>query len=208
MESCPTNQKSHQEDTTYAKKYSEYDAFVCVPVSIDKRPIVSWKYIASTPKNIFKDCHNIAMMTGKINGITVVDIDNLKFDNDDINGLKKYEELLKKINNDVDLKVPTCTTQSKGLHLYFKYDQDIKNTSHLNGYSIDIKNDNALIIIPPSVGTKGSYDWKDNMSLHNTELRDMPKWLKDWLMMSINKKKIETISIESENDDYPSSEKQ
>jgi hypothetical protein len=179
------------------KKYSGYDAFVCVPMSICKKPVISWKHLAKTPKNMFKDEHNIALVTGASNKITVIDIDVPKPSKDEKDGMKKYEEMIERYNNSVDLQTPTCITQSKGLHLYFMYDQDIKTTTGVNGYSIDIRNDNALIIAPPSVGTRGAYVWKNNQSLLNTKLQEIPQWLKEWILASYVKK--EPIAKKKEN---------
>jgi hypothetical protein len=169
------------------KIYSNYDAFVCIPMTIDKKPAISWKGISETPKDIFKSGHNIALLTGKINQITVIDIDIPKKDKVERDGMKQYEELLEKYNQGNALNIPTCQTQSKGLHLYFKYDESVKTTTGVNGYSIDIRNDGALIIAPPSIGEKGIYQWKDEKTVYGTELIDIPVWLKEWLELSSKK---------------------
>lgn len=164
------------------KKYAEYGTkYVCIPISVEKKPMVQWRNLKETPKRKFGDDDNIALITGAINSITVVDIDIPKPNKDELDGMKKFEELIDEYNNGKALKTPTCISQSNGLHLYFEYDDDIKTTTGVNGYSIDIRNDNALIIAPPSVGLKGSYTWKNNISLHNTKLLKMPLWLKDWI---------------------------
>jgi len=177
-------QTNHSDTITPEKNFAELNSYICVPMTIDKKPVVSWKNIKATPNHLFKTEHNIAIITGKVNGITVIDIDVPKPTKHELDGMKLISDLLKKHNNGKCLKVPTCRTQSGGLHLYFKYDLDIKTSTGLNGYSIDIRNDNALIIAPPSIGEKGSYTWINNLSLHNTELTEIPKWLKDWLNLS------------------------
>jgi hypothetical protein len=192
--------KNKQYTTRVENKYSEYDNFICIPMTIDKKPIVSWKGLTKTPLKSFLPEHNIAILTGKLNQITVIDIDNPKPGKKESDGMKMYEELLDKYNNGNELVTPTCKTQSGGLHIYFKYDESIKTTTGVNGYSIDIRNDGGLIICPPSIGQKGLYEWvkpsqtlvpssvvKDQ-SLHNTELMEIPRWFKEWLMQKEKEK--------------------
>jgi hypothetical protein len=171
------------------KKFKEYDPYVCIPMTKDKKPIISWKGLSETPKSSFKSDHNIAILTGKINQITVIDIDNLKTDSAEKDGMKLYQELLDKYNKGEELDIPMCVTQSKGLHLYFKYDPEIMTTTKVNGYSIDIRNDGGLIVAPPSIGNKGPYVWKK--SLHETELSEIPGWFKDFILSE--KSNIKTI---------------
>jgi hypothetical protein len=54
------------------KKFKEYDPYVCIPMTKDKKPIISWKGLSETPKRSFDSDHNIAILTGKINQITVI----------------------------------------------------------------------------------------------------------------------------------------
>lgn len=169
------------------KKFAQYDKFICLPITINKKPVVSWKNLTETPKHAFKDEHNIALITGEINGVIVIDIDIPKINKDELNGMTMMNDLLKKFNGSKNLNIPTCQTQSGGLHLYFKYDPDIKTTTGVNGYSIDIRNDGALVVVPPSIGIRGPYMWKDNLSLHDTELINIPRWFKNWLLMSTTK---------------------
>jgi len=193
--SLQSNTKIHDTIST-EKKFAKYDTYICVPMTIDKKPIVSWKNIKETPRHLFKTEHNIALLTGKVNAITVIDIDLPKHNKNELDGMKLMKDLLHRYNNGKCLEVPTCRTQSGGLHLYFKYDADIKTSTGLNGYSIDVRNDNALIIAPPSVGEKGPYLWMDNLNLYNTELEliVIPKWLKEWLMMN-EKKSLNGVEV-------------
>jgi len=67
-----TKVKSNSRDR---KIFSDYDSYVCIPMAIDKKPAISWKDIKKTPKSKFLPEHNIAILTGQINQITVIDID-------------------------------------------------------------------------------------------------------------------------------------
>ena len=168
--------------------FDKYSQYVCIPISKEKKPVIAWKDIIKTPKNKFLPGHNIALITGKINGLTVIDIDNPKIGKNELDGMKLYEDLLDKYNEGYELDTPVCITQSGGLHIYFAYDPEILTTTGVNGYSVDIRNDGALIICPPSIGIKGEYQWKEPGDLHNTKLMQIPLWFKDWLKLSDKKK--------------------
>jgi hypothetical protein len=168
------------------KKFNILDPYVCIPISKEKKPVISWKGLTETPKDKFNSDHNIAILTGKINGITIIDIDNLKPNSKEKDGMLLYQKMLDKYNEGKELDIPICVTQSKGLHLYFKYDESIKTTTKINGYSIDVRNDGGLIVAPPSVGEKGPYIWKK--SLHETELSEIPQWFKKWLLSNASAK--------------------
>lgn len=103
------------------KNFASFDKFICLPITISKKPVVSWKNLTETPKHLFKDEHNIALITGEVNGITVIDIDIPKFDKNELNGMNMMNDLLKKYNKSKNLNVPTCVTQSGGLHLIKKF---------------------------------------------------------------------------------------
>ena len=181
---------------TIEKIFSKFEAFVCIPITRKKKPVISWKNLIKTPKNKFDPEHNIALITGQINGLTVIDIDRIKSGSDDADGMAIYQELLDKYNNGKELDIPICLTQSNGLHLYFAYDPEIQTTTKINGYSIDIRNDGALIIAPPSVGESGPYIWKNNKSLHNSKLTAIPQWFKDWLKTETKVKVVKSKTIE------------
>ena len=88
----------------------------------------------------------IAIKTGKINNISIVDIDT------------KDEDIIKKILEYLEmesLQETTCIETNKGYHLYFHYNEELKTTSNLRPDifgegSIDIRNDGAIIYAPPT----------------------------------------------------------
>ena len=136
-------------------------------------------------KNIFEG-HGFGMRTGKINNIVVVDLDELTDKKSDKNlkdGVNKYNELLEEYNNGDDLDTPTVRTQSGGTHIYFKYDEKIKQTQSVNGYTIDIRSDNGYVVIPP---TKG-YKW--TKSIQEYDIMECPEWLKKWINKKVKKVK-------------------
>ena len=81
---------------------------------------------------------NIGICTGKISGITVVDID--------VGG---------GVTTSLDTFPPTYTveTPTGGFHLYYKYNKDIKQTANTFPQfpHVDIRNDGGYVVAPPSV---------------------------------------------------------
>ncbi len=91
--------------------------------------------------------HNIAIITGKISKIVVIDLDDEK------------AIAWAKANLDTNtLQVKT----GRGLHLYYLYPNNgsIKNTTKIFGLNIDIRGDGGYCVAPPSVHESGiTYMW-------------------------------------------------
>lgn len=121
-------------------------------------------------KNImYDDYYNsgIAIKTGKVNNISIVDIDTK--DEDKIKTILEYLEL-------ESLDETTCIETNKGYHLYFKYNEKLKTTGNLRPdifgeKSVDIRNDGALIFAPPTKYTcgefEGEYKFTGDLELEN-----------------------------------------
>lgn len=118
--------------------------------------------------NINKN-NDVAYKTGKDAGFFVLDIDHPKNKNNEKDGYKKWLELKRKYN----INTRTTQTKNKGLHLYFRYDADIKQTTKINGYSIDIRSDGGYIMSPESDGYT---------TVNHAEISTIPYELKKWIM--------------------------
>ena len=83
---------------------------------------------------------NIGLLTGKVNGFFVFDIDG------------KYPEEFPKIHI-----LPTVKTH-RGVHCYLEYPEDwtVPNKIKLKGKNVDIKSDGGYIVAPPSIHPEGS----------------------------------------------------
>jgi hypothetical protein len=138
--------------------------FSVIPVGNDKKPLISWKEfqyrIASVEeiKAWIKQfpAMNLAIVTGKISGIVVVDIEK----DGDSNGYP-----------------PTVTvkTGGDGLHLYYKHPGfEVSNGTRIKELT-DIRGDGGYVVAPPSVSTKGEYSWV--LSLDDSDFSDMPSWI-------------------------------
>jgi len=89
---------------------------------------------------------NIGIATGKVSGITVVDIDPYNGGMDTVRdkGL-------------VFPKTAQVLTQRDGFHLYYAYKGKAKGAM---GKGIDVKSDGGYVVAPPSVGAFGVYVWQ------------------------------------------------
>jgi predicted P-loop ATPase len=125
-----------------------------LPVGKDKRPVVKewkrWQTEEQTDDQViewFKDGANVAIITGKISNVTVVDIDNKS-------GQEQADEMLKKFPATYTVKTP-----SRGYHLYYLYAEGF--TVSANAYpdlpNVDIRSDAGYVVAPPSVLTNGEY---------------------------------------------------
>jgi len=179
---------------TQIKKYIKQN-LVVFSVNIEQKQNVSglWKKeIAFPPKwaeltlqksYINENYNGLALSTGKINDIIVIDIDNIKH----------WKALLKE-NNQEDPITVSATSGSGGLHYYFKYEDDLKNIKSSTRcfgkkYDIDIRNNGGCIIVPPSkyynnnIEKNVKYEWKNSIFDYKPSV--MPNWIKTLLNNNI-----------------------
>lgn len=127
----------------YAKALAYQEAgFSVIPLKKDKKPLLSsWLEFQKTPATAevieewwlrYPDA-NVGIVTGKISGITVIDIDT------------KGETV---VPLDTFPQTYTVKTPSGGYHLYYQYDPEIKQTA--NTYPqfphVDIRNDGGYVV--------------------------------------------------------------
>src|SRR5690606_10472038 len=145
-----------------------------IPVSLDKQPLIKWKeyqHRKPTREEMVSwetKAEGIAIVTGKINGIVILDVDM-----DKGNGFKvlRGKELP---------PTPVVRTQNGGFHYYFKYPKNakkVKNAADIlgKGSHVDIRGDGGYALIPY---TKG-YEWVESLSLDDVPIAEMPSWLVD-----------------------------
>jgi P4 family phage/plasmid primase-like protien len=141
-------------------------------------------------KNYFNDKYNgLAMITGKVNKIVVIDIDNIEHWNLFLEENKKEEP------NTVKAK-----SGSGGIHLYFKYSDDLENIKSKSKcfgklYDIDIRTNGGCIIIPPTKyynnNSKKEVEYIWNTDIFNNDLKKFPSWMKKILLEKEKMKKDE-----------------
>lgn len=150
-----------------------------IPVGHDKRALVPWeeyqRRIATEDEiRSWWDKHpraNIAMVTGAISGIDVIDWD-------DQSGRDLLDSYLPEI-----LDTPLVSTPRGGGHIYFKHTDGFRSKNKLMD-KVDFKADGGYVIIPPSKNGNGCYTW--NISIDDATPVPMPKKLALYINKSLN----------------------
>lgn len=121
--------------------------------------------------------HNLAILTGKINNIIVVDVDVKD------KGVEVWEHMIDEFKQDIS-EWQVQLTPSGGIHIVFEYDSSIKGSNRcIKNYGtkigIDIKTDGGYIAVEPSFSPiyKKSYKWKNMINVK--KLIKMPDWLRN-----------------------------
>jgi len=143
----------------------------------NKKPFIRWKeYQSRKPTaeelkgwwNQYPDA-NLAVVTGKISGITVVDVDS-----------EEAKENLEENFLPDTLETPICKSPH-GWHFYFDHVPSLPNCSRVLE-QFDIRNDGGYIIVPPSMNGGGNgYAWVGDSKLTQVAVQVMPSILLDAL---------------------------
>jgi hypothetical protein len=134
-----------------------------------KRPAIRWKEFQRRKPTSFEleqwfkhSENNIAIVTGEISGITVVDLDSQRA-----------------IDFARDQKFPKTpiVKSSKGAHLYYKYLPGTRNFQKRDELSdIDLRSDGGYIVAPPSIHPSGTpYRWDQGHGLDDLDFAPLPK---------------------------------
>jgi hypothetical protein len=125
-----------------------------IPVGDNKTPLVPWKEYQNrmaTPEEVqtwfsrWPDA-NIGIVTGKVSGIVVVDLDS-------------PEAVQWAREKGLFENTPVVQTK-KGLHVYYAYPgYEIRNSVNVAGRRIDIRADGGYVVAPPSQVNGHIYTW-------------------------------------------------
>jgi hypothetical protein len=138
--------------------------FSVIPTGADKKPLISWKEFQerrATPEEIKGwleqyPAMNIAIVTGKISGIVVVDLE-------------------KGANSEGYPVTVTAKTGGDGIHLYYKHPgYDVPNGVRVRELT-DYRGDGGYCLAAPSVSTKGEYEWI--LSPEDSDFSEWPVWI-------------------------------
>ena len=143
--------------------------------------------------------NGIAIPTGKINNIIVVDIDNTEHWN---NFLQFY--------NQPEPDTVKAISGSGGLHYYFKYTEDldkIKSTSKCfsKNFDIDIRTNGGNIIAPPTgyfnmnTNKEVKYMWEKDLFAY--EMKCFPDWMKNIILEKNNNNNSKNSKIKTSKKD-------
>ena len=145
----------------YLQKYH----FSVIPLKKDKRPLIKWEeYQKRLPTEeevrlwwSKYPSANIGIVTGKLSGIAVIDIDSKA--------------------PDFWCDAPHVNTP-RGYHCYYKYQDGITNTVNVSGQKQDIRGEGGYVVAPPSVSDNGEkYKWARSLSrgLPEFPMKILPK---------------------------------
>jgi hypothetical protein len=146
--------------------------FSVIPVGHDKRPLIPWsEFQKRKPLNtellewFSQNAANIAIVTGKISNLTVVDCDTP-------GAIEKFESMLPE-----NFECPIVETPRGGRHYYFAYTPDLYSRNRADD-GIDIKSEGGYVLAPPSRTEKGVYAWHSVLNLKEIEPPPMPEEVK------------------------------
>jgi hypothetical protein len=194
IDAACTEDKSSDEDTNEAHAPTTFEAAIkylgaglCVlPIRNEcKRPAVKWKHLQERLPTEDELCKwfndwgytNLAVVTGEISGIFVVDCDSTE----------AYERLRDKY--DIG-STPIVKTQD-GFHLMFGYTEscsDIRNQARILP-DIDIRTNGGYSVLPPSRHEDGkcNYEWVNEFD--RSKLLPLPEGLLNEIKVTIKEKK-------------------
>jgi len=116
---------------------------------------------------------NIGLVTGKISGLFVLDID-IK---GNAGGAESLLEL-EKSHSPIPLTIRS-STWSKGSHIFFKYPEHGIGCKAGIKPGIDIRGDGGYVIVPPSTINGNLYEWVKGFGPDEALLTNAPDWLID-----------------------------
>lgn len=131
----------------WALKYHKH-GFSVIPVSRNKIPLVNWKDYQDKRADEVQirewfdkpEPPNIGIVTGKISGITVVDVEK--------GG--KWTDFPSTM---------MCATGGGGVHLYYVYAEGVGNSARIRELT-DIRGNGGFVVAPPSLHSSGvKYEW-------------------------------------------------
>lgn len=129
--------------------------FSVIPVGLTKKPLIEWKEFQSrlpTDEEIIRwwtktPDANIGVVTGKISGVVVIDLDSK-------DAVDEFSKFLPPASNAVRSLTP------RGVHHWFIWPGfEVENrTGLLPG--CDLRGDGGFVVVPPSKNSTGKYSWE------------------------------------------------
>jgi hypothetical protein len=132
-------------------------------------------------KSIYNGEQNYSILTGPINDIIVVDLDN----KDGFPGKEWFEQNFFTLDNSVDTLV--TSTISGGYHVYFKYTPKVKNKNNYLGLNVDILVDSKCV-----------YEGKGYNVISDSDIRE----LTESEISILTQRKIQNKTFEKIKDNY------
>ena len=140
--------------------------FSVIPVGTDKRPLIPWKKYQQEKASVEKikkwftqefPNANVGVVTGKISGIVVVDVE---------------------AGGPTNNLPPTVISKTggDGWHFFYKHpDVLVKNSTRIKELT-DIRGDGGYVVMPPSIHSSGKrYEW--SVGPDQANFMELPKWV-------------------------------
>jgi hypothetical protein len=144
----------------------------------DKRPMIKWQQYQkrlATEKEIREWYQhwpeaNVAIVTGSLSGLVVVDIDPR---HDGEQSMELWEKQYAALPETVEAK-----SGGGGRHLYFLHPGfEVHNRVNIAA-GVDFRGDGGCIVTPPSIHSSGNaYTWRNGHEPGEIKLAEMPEWL-------------------------------
>jgi hypothetical protein len=159
------SEKTKKKETIFAKEWNKY--------TLDK---------SKSNINSGLKLKGVSMLTGEINNVIVLDIDNVESANEFLNNIGMTVDDLLQLNT------PICKTR-KGYHIYFKYYKKLnKSVIELKvdnkTYKVDLLSNGKLVILPPTSyeinGKPFVYEWIKSIDTYSPI--DIPKNLRKFIV--------------------------
>jgi hypothetical protein len=152
--------------------YQAKKGYCVIPVGHDKKPKIKWapyqakKADADQVREWWTRWPDamIGIVTGKISGVMVVDVDSQA-------GYAALNEFLPE-----DMTTPAARTPGGGWHFYFKHQVGLVNRARVIT-DCDVRTDGGYIVIPPSQNEKGGYTWLPDLKISDVQPAPMPEML-------------------------------
>ena len=174
----PSGQTKIDETHAAARAYLQHGWSVIPIEPRGKRPIIKWTTYQSRTPTMHEidgwfakaDNFNIAIVTGKLSGIVVLDVDP---SHQGAISLQSWENQHSPLPTTFEVR-----TGGGGRHLYFKHPGTrTPNRANLAA-GIDLRGDGGCVVAPPSLHRSGHhYQWLKGHSPQETTLAAMPDWL-------------------------------
>lgn len=164
-------QTSKEKEVNAWDDYSQRN-FSIFPAAKNKRPVVKWKgYQTHRPTTAEitewkKSEYNIAIATGELSDLMVVDADNAE-------AVHELEAL-----NPDGVKIPTVHSPRSGRrHFYVRYRMTLPINLQGCGKSgkIDLKTEGGYVLAPPGRTKDGRYEWDKELNLNTVPIPVIPK---------------------------------
>lgn len=134
-------------------------------------------------KNHYKEQHNMGVPTGKINNITVVDLDFYK-DGEEDGNINLFNQ---EFGSDYNVfNTYTVRTGSGGWHLYFKFNSAVKQTADGNT-NVDIRSTGGYVVSAGTSFTTSTGEFRAYTVQNDVPVAEMPENLEKWLLDNIYK---------------------